>query len=84
MMMAELLLEETVEESATADTPESRLEKFLRESSAKTFTAADFDFPKNETLLTEIRAEVEEFLQMREEWSENDRKLSEEREKSWQ
>ncbi|MET0753104.1 MAG: hypothetical protein ABWZ66_07015 [Pyrinomonadaceae bacterium] len=83
--MAETLAEETIiEENSVEDSPKARLEKFLRENDVKVFTAKDFDFPKDEKTQAKIRAEVDEFLQMREQWREEDRKLSEEREKSWQ
>ncbi len=45
-----------------------RLETLLRESNVKVFTPKDFDFPKDEETQAKIRAEVDEFLQMREEW----------------
>lgn len=67
--MAETLVEETIEEEITvADSPKARLEKFLRENEVKVFTEKDFDFPKDEKTQAKIRAEVDEFLQMREEW----------------
>lgn len=82
--MAEILIEETIaEENAFENSPKLRLEKFLRENNVKIFTKADFDFPKDEKTQAKIRAEVDEFLQMREEWREEDRKLSSEREKLW-
>jgi transposase len=64
--------------------PKARLDRLLRENNVKVFTAKDFDFPKNEETQAKIRAEVDEFLQMREQWREEDRKLSAEREKLWQ
>jgi hypothetical protein len=83
--MAETLIEEKIaEEKNIENSPEARLEKFLHENNVKVFTAEDFDFPKDEEAQAKIRAEVDEFLQMREEWREEDRKLSLEREKSWQ
>ena len=79
--MAESLVEEKiVEDKDIDDLPKARLENFLRKNNSKVFTAKDFDFPKDEETQTKIRAEVDEFLQMREE----DRRLSLEREKSWQ
>jgi transposase len=82
--MAETLVEETItQESTVEDSPKARLEKFLRESKVKVFTKKDFDFPKDEKTQAKIRAEVDEFLQMREEWREIDRKLEKERNK-WQ
>ena len=82
--MAETLVEEKSEEKAIKETPQNRLERLLRENNIKVFTAEDFDFPKDEKTQAKIRAEDEEFLRMREEWREEDRKLSLEREKSWQ
>ena len=66
--MAETLVEETIEEKIVEETPKERLERLLRESNAKIFTAKDFDFPKDEETQAKIRAEVDEFLQMREQW----------------
>jgi hypothetical protein len=83
--MAETLIEEKIaEEKGVKNSPKARLEKFLRENNVKVFTAKDFDFPKDEETQAKIRAEVDEFLQMREQRREEDRKLSPEREKSWQ
>jgi len=83
--MAETLIEEKItEKKGIESSPKARLEKFLREHNVKVFTAEDFDFPKDEKTQAKIRAEVDEFLQMREQWREEDRKLSLEREKSWQ
>lgn len=80
--MAEILVEETTDlDNAVKNSPKARLEKFLQENNVKVFTEEDFNFPKNEETQTKIRAEVDEFLQMREEWREEDRKLSEERDK---
>jgi hypothetical protein len=82
--MAETLVEEKIaEEKGVDDSPKARLEKLLRENNIKVFTAKDFDFPKDKKMQAKIQAEVDEFLQMREEWREDDRKLSLEREKSW-
>lgn len=81
--MAEILVEETIKENAVEVSPKARLEKFLRENKVKVFTEKDFDFPKDEKTQAKIRAEVDEFLQMREEWREIDRKLEKERNK-WQ
>ena len=78
--MAETIAEEKVVE----ETPKARLERYLRENNVKVFTAEDFNIPKDEETQAKIRAEVDEFLQMRE----SDRKFSlerdKEREKSWQ
>ncbi len=80
--MAETLVEEKIEqESVIEDSPKARLKKFLRENNIKTFTEKDFDFPKDENIQATIRAEVDEFIRMREEWREEDRKLLREREK---
>lgn len=73
------MAETLVEEKAVKETPKARLEKFLRENNVKVFTAEDFNIPKDEETQAKIRAEVDEFLQMRE----DDRKLSREREKLW-
>lgn len=81
--MAETLVEEKIVEKEVNDSPKARLENFLRENNFKVFTAKDFDFPKDEKTQAKIRAEVDEFLQMREDWREEDGKLSLEREKSW-
>ena len=82
--MAETLVEETItEETASEDSPKARLEKFLRENKVRVFAEKDFDFPKDEETQAKIRAEVDEFLLMREQWREEDKKLSLEREKSW-
>jgi hypothetical protein len=82
--MAETLVEENIEEKAVKETPKARLERHLREHSVKVFTAEDFNIPQDEETQAKIRAEVDEFLQMRE----DDRKLSlereKEREKLWQ
>ncbi|MGI8883970.1 MAG: hypothetical protein ACR2IA_06985 [Pyrinomonadaceae bacterium] len=79
--MAETLVEESIGEKALEDSPKARLENFLRENDVKVFTVKDFDFPKDEKTRAKIRAEVDEFLQMRKEWREEDRKLSKERDK---
>ena len=79
--MAETSVEETItQENAVEDSPKGRLEKFLRENNVKVFTEKDFDFPKDKKTQVKIRAEVDEFMQMREEWREED-KLLREREK---
>ncbi len=79
--MAETLVEETItQENAVEDSPKGRLEKFLQENNVKVFTEKDFDFPKDKKTQVKIRAEVDEFMQMREEWREED-KLLREREK---
>ena len=82
--MAEILVEEKILEENINDLPKARLAKLLRENNIKVFTAKDFDFPKDEETQAKIRAEVDEFLQMREEWREDDRKLLVERENPWQ
>jgi hypothetical protein len=83
--MAETLIEEKiVEEKDVENSPKARLEKLLRENNVKVFTAEDFDIPKDEETQAKIRAEVDEFLEMREQWREEDRKLSLEREDPWQ
>ena len=80
--MAETLAEETIEEeSVVKDSPKAKLEKFLRENKVEVFTEKDFDFPKDKKTQTKIRAEVDEFMRMREEWREADRKLEKERNK---
>lgn len=83
--MAETLVEEEVAEKETSeDSPKALLEKFLRENDVKVFTEKDFDNPTDEKTQAKIRAEVDEFERMREEWREEDIKLSKEREKLWQ
>jgi len=80
--MAETLIEKTITlENAVGDSPKARLEKFLQENNIKVFTEKDFDFPKDERTQAKIRAEVDEFIRMREEWREEDRKILREREK---
>ncbi len=80
--MAEILIEEiAAQENAVEDSPKARLEKFLRENDVKVFTDKDFDFPKDEKTQAKIRAEVDEFVRMREEWREQDGKLLRMREK---
>jgi len=79
--MAETSVEETItQENAVEDSPKGRLEKFLQENNVKVFTEKDFDFRKDKKTQVKIRAEVDEFMQMREEWREED-KLLREREK---
>ena len=56
-----------------------RLKKFLRENDVEVFTAEDFDFPKDEETQAKIRAEVDEFERMREEWRKEDRELEKDR-----
>lgn len=80
--MAETLIEKTTaREIAAKVSPKARLEKFLRENNVEVFTEKDFDFPKDERTQAKIRAEVDDFMRMREEWREEDRKLLREREK---
>ena len=58
-----------------------RLEKMIQEQGIKRFTAKDFQRNSDDgQTQEEIQAEVDEFLQMREEWREEDRRLREERE----
>ena len=72
--MAETLVEEKITKSAYGITPEMRekyrkkLEQLIQENNVKVFTKKDFDFPKAEETQAKIRAEVDEFLQMREQW----------------
>lgn len=74
--MAETLVEKTnTRQPNIEDLSKTRLENFLRENKIKVFTEKDFDFPKDEKTQAKIRTEVDEFLQMREEWREEDRKL---------
>lgn len=78
--MAETLIEKTArQENVLEDSPKSRLEKFLRENNVKVFTEKDFDFPKDKRTQAKIGSEVDEFMRMREEWREEDRKLQRER-----
>ena len=79
----EILLEKITEKHSVENSPKARLEKFLRENRVKNFTAKDFNFPKNEKTQAKIHAEVDDFLRMREEWREEDERLSAEREKPW-
>lgn len=81
--MAETLIEEKIEKEVE-NSPKARLEKFLRENNVKVFTEKDFDFSQDEETQAKNRAEVDEFLRMREEWREEDRRLSAERKKLWQ
>ena len=78
------MAETLVEEKTVKETPKARLERYLRENNVKVFTAEEFNIPQDEETQAKIRAEVDEFLQMRE----DDRKFSlerdKEREKSWQ
>lgn len=80
MKMAQTIVEETIaQENVAEDSPKARLEKFLRENNVKVFTEKDFDFPKDKKTQAKIRAEVDEFARMREEWREEDRELEKER-----
>ena len=63
-------------------TPERRkaarekLERLINEQGVKVYTKEDFaNFPKDEKIQAKIRAEVDEFLRMREQWREEDRRL---------
>ena len=88
--MAETLVKEKVtKKSAYGITPEMReeyrrkLEQMIREQGIKAAkTTEDLYRHSDNSGQTpeEITAEVDEFLRMREEWREEDRKLSEERE----
>ena len=67
--MAETLVEKpTTKENIYGITPEMRkeyrlkLEQMIREQNIKSFSAKDFDFPKDEETQAKIRAEVDEFL----------------------
>jgi hypothetical protein len=78
--MAETLVEEkSTEKDIYGITPEVRekyrkkLEQMIAEKKLKVFTEKDFDFPKDEKKQAKIRAEVDEFLRMREEWRKEDR-----------
>ena len=73
--MATLIEKSSEQENAVKNLPKERLEKFLRENNVKVFTEKDFDFPKDEKTQAKIRAEVDEFMRMREEWRKEDRKL---------
>jgi hypothetical protein len=78
--MAETLIEEKAErENSSEDSPKARLEKFLRENKVKVFTEEDFDFPKDQKTQVKIRAEVDAFIRLREEWREEDRRLQRKR-----
>lgn len=87
--MAETLVEEKVTQNIYGITPEMReeyrgkLEQIIREQGIKAAkTTEDLYRHSDNSGQTpeEITAEVDEFLRMREEWREEDRKLSEERE----
>jgi hypothetical protein len=78
--MAETLVEETTaRENIYGITPELRaeyrkkLEQIIRENNVGIFTEKDFDSPKDEKTQAKIRAEVDEFLQMREQWRKENR-----------
>ncbi len=58
-----------------------RLAKYLATNDIKVFTDEDFNFPQDEATQSKIRAEVDEFLQMRKEWRKEDLKLEEEKDK---
>ena len=82
--MAETLFKETIApQNAAEDSPKARLERFLRENNTKVFIEKDFDFSKDEKTQAKIRAEVDEFMRMREEWRAEDRKLEKERGSKW-
>ena len=69
--MAETLVEEKVTKNIYGITPEMReeyrrkLEQMIRKQNVKPFSIKDFDFPKDEKTQAKIRAEIDEFLQMR-------------------
>ena len=85
--MAETLVEETIaKENLYGITPEIRekyrkkLGQMIQEQGIKAAKSKDDLYRHSERGQTqeEIKAEVDEFLQMREQWREEDRKLSEE------
>lgn len=87
--MAETLVEETIaEENIYGITPEMRekyrkkLEQMIQEQGIKAAKSKEDLYRHSESGQTpeEITAEVDEFLLMREQWREEDRKLREERE----
>jgi len=87
--MAETLVEETIaQENIYGITPEMRkeyrkkLERMIQEQGIKAAKTKEDLYRHSESGQTqeEIQAEVDEFLRMREEWREEDRKLREERE----
>ena len=69
--MAETLVEEKATKNIYGITPEiceeyrHKLEHLIREQNVKLFSAKDFEFPNDEETQAKIRAEVDEFLQMR-------------------
>lgn len=78
--MAEILIEEKIaEKDHYGITPEMRekyrrnLEQMITKKNLKVFTEKDFDFPKDEKKQAKIRAEVDDFLRMREEWRKEDK-----------
>ncbi len=84
--MANTLAEETIaEENIYGITPKMRkaarekLERLIKEQGVKPFTEKDF-YQKSETgqPQEEIQAEVDDFMRLREEWREEDRKLQRE------
>lgn len=86
--MAETLVEEPIaEENIYGITPEvqkayrQKLEQMIREQGIKAAKTKEDLYRHSESGQTqeEIKAEVDGFLQMREEWREEDRKLREER-----
>ena len=88
--MAETLVEETIaEENIYGITPEMRkeyrrkLERMIQEQGIKAAKTKEDLYRHSDNsgqTQEEIKAEVDEFLRMREQWREDDRKLSEERE----
>lgn len=88
--MAEVLIEETkTKKHAYGITPEMRaeyrkkLERMIQEQEIKAAKTEEDLYKHSENsgqTQEEITAEVDEFLRMREEWREEDRKLREERE----
>lgn len=86
--MAETLIEKNKKQNyAYGITPEMRMEarkrldEMIQEQGIKRFTEKDFQQKfDGKQAQEEIQAEVDEFLQMREEWRKEDRKLRKERE----
>ncbi len=84
--MAETIIEDKIV-NTYGITPEmqrkarEKLERLIREKGIKRFTAKDFQRSSDrEQTQEEIRAEVDEFLEIREQWRKENRILREERE----
>ena len=77
--MAETSVEDNIKGKANKETPQERLENVLRKNNVKTSAAENSDSSKDEERQAKVRAEVDKFLQMREE----NKKLFFEREKLW-